>query len=387
MTIIKRLPPIWLLVLCSAIGPVAMTITQPAAGHIMAEFSSSYGVAQLVITVYLVATACSALVLGPLSDRFGRRPVMIGGLGLFFFGSIVCIISPSLEVLLVGRFIQGCGGAVGMTLSRAIIRDVRSMEESASLIGYINMAMVVAPMIGPMLGGLLTETESWRLIFALLALYSALIVIAVCKKQNETATRRKISSSGLLSALPLFANRQFSGNIINLMFASGMFFAFIGGAPYIVIDIIGANPSEYGYYFAISAFGYLVGNLFTGRYAIRFGPDKMLVLAMCPTVIGIGLFWALCSWMHPLAIFVPMFFITLANGLTVPNATAVALSIRPEVAGAASGIVSFTQVGGGALLSLIAGFGHGMTRVPLLIMLSFCAVMSISGLMLSRMGR
>ncbi len=390
MNSINRLPPVWLLVMCSAIGPIAMTITQPATSQLMRDFSAGYGVAQLVITVYLVATAVASLVLGPLSDRYGRRHVMMAGLSLFLLGNLLCLFSTSLEVLLLGRLVQGAGGAVGITLSRAIVRDVHSMEKSASIIGYINMAMVVAPMASPAVGGFLTELVSWRAIFLTMAVYTAILLFAVYRKQNETATPVDGAYPGpsiFRSALVLLKQRRFNGYVVALTFNAGLFFVFISGAPFIMFEIMGRSPTEYGAYFVLSALGYMTGNFITARYSMGLGTHRMMLLATVPMIAGVVLLWGLSGISHPLALFFPMFLVTLSSGLTIPNAIAAALSIRPNLAGSASGIAGFIQVGGGAAISFVTGFMQKDSSLPLMIMMTLCALLSFLGVYLALSSR
>lgn len=382
---LARLPPVWLLVLCCALGPLSMTIAVPANTQIMRDFATEYGIAQLILTVYLCAMALSQLFLGALSDRHGRRPIMIAGLIIFILGSIICAFAPSLEVLLLGRAVQGAGGSVGISMSRAIVRDVFSRAKSASVIGYISMAMVLAPMLGPALGGALTEHWSWRVIFALLAIIAVLLVFAVITRLNEThAVTRGASAGGTgvaASSAILFRYPTFVGYVITQAFAAGMFFAFLAGAPFLMMEVLGFSASEYGMYFAITALGYLSGNFFSGRYSERAGPDTMMKVALAPAALGIVLFWTFYASTEPLGLFIPMFFVALSNGLTIPNSTAAALSVRPDLAGAASGISGACQIGVGAALSVLVGFAQNGEFWPLLCAITLSGVCSALGLL------
>ncbi|MFT5115677.1 MAG: DHA1 family bicyclomycin/chloramphenicol resistance-like MFS transporter [Parasphingorhabdus sp.] len=361
-----------------------MTITQPAASAIMQEFNTDFGIAQLVITFYLISSAISALVLGSLSDKFGRRRVMFWGLSLFLIGGLISLYSSNLEWLLAGRFIQGAGGAVGITLTRASVRDVYGMNKSASIIAYITMAMVVAPMIGPILGGYLTELSNWRYIFLLLSIYTAILLVFTFFNYHETLADNGVTSqSRYLDGLVLLRYREFWGHLINLAFSSGMFFVFIAGAPFVAIELLGITPSEYGLYFVFCALGYMFGNFLTGRLAVNWGPQKVMRHSLIPLVTGVVGLWFFSATQHPLALFFPFMFITMANGLTIPNATAASLSIRPDLAGSASGILGFTQVGVGAIFSVVSGFAQDGTIFPLLWLLSLCSVFSVIGLWLA----
>ena len=179
-------PVLLLLVGISTIGPLALNGVLPATSAIMAELATTYGLAQLVLTVYLFATLASQIVLGPLADRRGRRPVMIGSLLLFAVGSLACALAPSIELLLLARFVQGFGGAVCMFLPRTIVRDVHPRDKAASVIGYMTTAMMVAPMFGPALGGWITDQTSWRWMYLGLAGLGVTFAALAARSQPET---------------------------------------------------------------------------------------------------------------------------------------------------------------------------------------------------------
>lgn len=360
-----------------------MTVAVPANTQIMRDFATEYGVAQLILTAYLIAMAVSQLLLGAFSDQFGRRPIMMVGLGIFIAGSVICAIAPSLEVLLLGRAVQGAGGSVGIAMSRAIVRDVYSRAKSASVIGYISMAMVIAPMVGPAIGGTLTQHSSWRFIFWFLVFAALVLLFLVLAQLNETLREHSSRSArpGLLpSARTLLREPTFASYVVNMAFAAGMFFAFLAGAPYLVMEVMQRSPSEYGLYFSITAFGYLCGNFVSGRHSEAQGPERMMAMALAPSSIGLALFWLLYGSMHPLALFIPMFFIAFSNGLTIPNSTAAALSVRPDLAGAASGISGALQIGIGAALSVIVGFAQNGEFWPLLTVMTASGIVSALGI-------
>ncbi|MGB1010870.1 MAG: multidrug effflux MFS transporter [Thiolinea sp.] len=382
----KHLPPIWLLILCSAIGPVAMTTPVPAVTEMMRDFATDYGSIQLMLTAYLIATGLAQLVLGALSDQFGRRPVMLAGLIIFTLGSLLCALAESLEVLLIGRFIQGVGGAAGLALSRAIVRDVYGRSQTASIIGYVNMGMVIAPMIGPTIGGLMTDYLHWHFIFVAMAGMSMFLVVISHSHLNETLPDKTASKrpSLLTSAPLLLSDINFIAYTLNISFCAGMFYSFIAGAPYYVMEVLGVNASVYGMYSIFTACGYMAGNYLSARYSERNGPDKMLKLAFIPGGIGVALLWLGYNIEHPFALFLPMFFIAVSNGLTIPNGNAAAMSTHPELAGAAAGISGAVTIGVGAIMTIIMGFVQDGGRWPLPVIISGCCLMAYISLNLVR---
>jgi len=375
-----QLPPVWLLIVLVAMGPLTMTIAIPANSAIMREFATTYGVAQLMLTVYLAAMAISQLCMGFLSDRFGRRPLIIAGLVIFILGSIIAAAAPSLEVLLFARVIQGFGGSTGQALSRATVRDVFPRDKSASVLGYISMAMIIVPMIGPTTGGILTETASWRYIFVILAGVGVIVLWLAVHHLEETAHRSVAAKPKFLpSAIRLLRERAFLGYLCNFTFATCMYYGFQAGAPYLVLEVMQRRPSEYGVYFALTAIGYFLGNFASGRFSQQIGADRMIALALVPSLVGIVLFWLFAGTLHPLALFGPMALLVFSNGMTNPNALSGALSVRPELAGTASGLNGFVQIGMAAVITFIVGFVQNGSFWPLLAMLTFCAVMAAIG--------
>ena len=353
-------PPYLILVAISAVGPLALNIFVPSMPGLQAEFGVSYGVVQLTLTLYIIGMAVCQLGYGPLSDRFGRRPVLLGGIALFVLASILASLATSIGVLIAARLLQAIGGASGLVLSRAIVRDLYDRDRSASVLGYITMAFVVAPMLAPTVGGLLDQVAGWRSIFVLLALLGAVALAATWIKLPETnrnlapAIRLAGLATGYMSLLrmPSFLAYGFT-----LGFSSAMFFAFIAGAPYVMVVVLGFQPLDYGLWFMIVSLGYMFGNFLSGRYSQRLGTDRMVTIGnLCTLAAGLaGLAAALAGAISPLTLFLPMLFAALGNGLTIPNATAGAISVHASMVGTAAGLAGFLQMGIGAGSAQLVG--------------------------------
>ncbi len=345
----------------SAMNPLAMNMFLPSMPAMVDYFQSSTAAVQLTLSLYLLGSALSMLVMGPISDKVGRRPVLLAGLSLFLVGTLICILAQTLPQLIVGRVVQAVGGAAGMTLARAIIRDLFPRDRAASMMGYVTMGMAVAPMAGPLIGGLLHEVFNWRASFEFNLAVGAIVLIMAWLNLAETNHRDKNSeaASRLLSSFStLLGYRSFWFYALTNLFCSGVFFSFIGGAPFVAERLLGMSPWEYGLYFMLMVSGYIFGNFLTGRFSRVLGIDFMITAGNLSALLGLGLialFFA-SGHLHPLSLFGPMSLIGIANGLTMPNAMAGIVSVRPDLAGAASGLAGSMQIGSGALATIAVGW-------------------------------
>ena len=356
----SRPPALTVLIAVSMLQPVAINMYVPSLPGMERALSTDSTSIQLTITVYLVATAIGQIIMGPLSDRFGRRPVLLTGLVLFVLGSIACALSASIGMLLVARMVQAFGACAGLSLARAIVRDTSGSRTAAGRIGYLNMGMAIAPVMAPAIGGLLDQAYGWRASFDLMAAFGGLVLLYATLALGETrpetdaaaSFRTWLSSSGRLLTLRSFW--IFAGT---LMLLSSMFFAMVAGAPYVGIKVLGISPGVLGFYLMPMVLGYIVGNFITGRFGSAIGVGRMITVGNLLTLFGvfvaIGLY--LAGVAHPIALFGPMVFTGIGNGFALPNAIAGAVSVDPDLAGAASGVAGALQVGGGAIATVIVG--------------------------------
>lgn len=349
-----RKPSVLILVAISMVAPAGINIIAPSMPAFVSTFGTDYGRVQLALSLFLVAIAMAQLVLGPLSDFFGRRPVVLAGMILAAVGSIICLLAPSIEVFIAGRIIQGIGACTGIALARTIVRDLYGREKAASMIGYVTMAMTVSPMAVPLIGGALQEHVGWWGSSLFMLCFSLIVFIGAYINLFETNPYlgKKTSLSSLASNYrALLREQRFVAFAITCGFASAVYFAFMGGAPLFASAVLGLSPTGYGAYFIFIAAGYGFGNFLSGRFAERFGIVRMIIAGtlvnLAGLLIAIGLFAA--GFIHPLSLFAPMFLTSIANGLALPSTIAGAISIRPDLAGTASGMTGFTQIGFGAI--------------------------------------
>lgn len=355
----RVLPPFAILVAMSAVGPMALNIFIPSMPGLQKEFGIPYGTAQLTLTLFLIGMAVCQLIYGPLSDRVGRRPMLLGGFAVFVVASILAALAPTIELLIGARLLQALGGAAGIVLARAMVRDVFDRDKAASVISYITMAFVVAPMVAPVLGGFIDRMAGWRLDFWLLAGAGALVLAASWFHLPETHdVRSRGGAAGLVTgAWHLAGLPRFRSYALTLAFTSTVFFAFLGGAPHIMVDVLKRTPLEYGMWFFMVSSGYMLGNFLSGRYTQRAGIDRMMLMGCIVTMIGgmMCLAAALSGLLMPATLFVPMAFAALGNGLTIPNGTTGAISVDPRLTGAAAGWSGFIQMAFGAAASQLVG--------------------------------
>ncbi|MEL6452712.1 MAG: multidrug effflux MFS transporter [Pseudomonadota bacterium] len=350
-------PHISTLILLAGMSAMVMNMFLPSLPNMTAYFDTEYSTMQLSVALYLAVSAVMQTIIGPISDNLGRRKVLMGGLVLFMLATLGCIYAPTAEVFLFFRMCQAVV-AVAMVLSRAVIRDLYDQDHSASMIGYVTMGMAVVPMISPGIGGVLDEALGWKSVFWFFFLSGGLLLWLVWADLGETARASSKSLIGQFREYPeLLKSPRFWGYSLAAAFCSGSFFAYLGGAPFVGTEVYGMTPSELGFYFGAPAIGYFFGNWLSGRYATTFGVNRMVLWGSVANAFGtsLSLVIILAGYGTPLTFFGLMTFVGLGNGMVIPNATAGMLSVRPHLAGTASGLGGAIMIGGGAALSALAG--------------------------------
>lgn len=385
-------PHIVTLVLLAGLGALSMNVFLPSLPAMAEHFHTEYRLIQLSVALYLGVNAVLQVFIGPISDRFGRRPVMLASIGIFLVATVGALLAPTVEVFLAFRALQAVIVA-GLVIGRAVVRDMVPQEEAASMIGYVTMGMAVVPMVGPMIGGALEELSSWHASFVLLLVCGLLTLWLTWADQGETAEHRSTSFAEQFRQYPeLLTSPRFWGYCLTAAFASGAFFAYLGGAPFVGSEVYRLSPAALGFYFGAPALGYAAGNFLSGRYSVRFGINRMVLGGTALTSAGLAVLMAIeaAGATHPAVFFGFMTFVGLGNGMVLPNATAGMLSVRPRLAGSASGLGGAIMIGGGAALSALAGglLGAGTGPFPLLwLMLATSAASVVSILYVIRRAR
>lgn len=350
-------PHIATLILIAGISALNMSIFLPSLQAMTAYYETDYATMQLALSGYLAATAILQIFVGPISDRFGRRPILLGSLAIFVLASIGTYFATNITTFLLFRMLQAAV-ATGIVLSRAIVRDMVPQAQAASMIGYVTMGMSLIPMVGPMIGGAIDQFFGWNMTFLFLTICGAAVFALCYFDQGETLAEGGVSFKEQLRGYPeLFASPRFWGYALCAAFASGAFFALLGGASFVASTVFGLSPLWSGIALGAPAIGYGAGNFIAGRYSVKYGINRMAVAGSVLIIAGLGfsLALALLGFHHALIFFGCCTFLGLGNGIALPNVTAGLLSVRPHLAGTASGLGGAMMVGGGAALAQFAG--------------------------------
>lgn len=370
-----------LLALMSGLAPISIHILLPVLPEIERAFGSGSGISQLTLSLGLVAMAVSTIAYGPAADRFGRKPVLLFGLAIFIIGSLLCLWSPNIEVLIFGRVVQAAGGAAGMVVSRAIVRDVYSREESARVIGYMMSMIILAPIFAPLIGGFLTEFFGWRSVFLFATAMGVIALAFTVPGYHET---HRPSGGGslfreMVTSFPiLLKNPAFLAYTGYASFGVGLFMTFSGGLPFVMVNMFDRPPSDFGLFFMMIMTGFLVGTYLSTRLTPKIGIDTMIRRASATSfLIALSipaLFWL--GYASPWSLFVPGAAIAVCHGLAMPNAQAGGVSVNPTIAGSASGLLIFIQMSIGAGFAQMAGMIPTDTAFPVVIQVCIAAFLA-----------
>ena len=364
-----------LLMAVTAIGPATLNIMVPALPSLVVRLASDAATVQLTLSLYLLSLATAQLFLGPLSDRFGRRPVMLAGLALNVVASVAAIWANSIGWLIFARVVQAVGASGGIVICRAIIRDLYDRDRAAAMIGLVTTAMVVAPMVAPFIGGLLDTAFGWEAIFLAIGAMSAAVLVWAVLVLPETRPAGAPQSPGMMVQewRALLGHRRFYGYLLVGAFGSATFFIFLGGAPHIVVTLMHRSSAEYGLWFAVMSLGYMTGNFTVSRLSQRFGVDAMIVAGLAFELIGVLAMTGLIAVFGnhgPWLLFLPQFIVSFGNGLLMATAMAGAVSIRPQAAGSAAGMAGFVQMSIGAAATQLVSvvLAGATTGLPMALM-------------------
>ena len=375
-------PSMLMLVLLASISALAMNSFLPSLPNMAEHFGSSTALMGLSVGVYLGTSAIFQILVGPLSDRIGRRTVSLWALIIFSVVSISCVYAPNTFVFMVLRALQAIA-ACTFVVARAIVRDTTETQASGSKIAYISMGTAICPMFGPALGGLLDGWFGWEANFWFIGGLGIFILLIAYFDLGETVPENTQGFRQQFSEYPeLLLSRRFWGYCLASAFGAGAFFAYLGGGPFVGSIVYNLSPEMLGLYFGAPAIGYFFGNFLSGRFTILFGIDAMILWGLWIIFSGLSLSMV-CSYFGYGTVetfFGFMIFVGLGNGLTIPNATAGMLSVRPHLAGTASGLGGAMMIAIGAALSTLAGafLIPGSNEMPLLMLMWFSSLSGVA---------
>jgi DHA1 family bicyclomycin/chloramphenicol resistance-like MFS transporter len=351
----------------------------PALPEMTAYFETDYAYMQLSVGVFMGMNAALQLIVGPMSDRFGRRPVALIGVVLFIIATYAAMQATTIQMFLILRGAQA-GVVTAMVLSRAVVRDIYPGDLAATMMAYVTMGMSLVPMISPTIGGFLAMAFGWESTFWLLFVAGVGLLALMYFDMGETAPKSNGSFGEMAKGFPdLLTSQRFLGYALCSALASGAFFAFLGGAPFVGVQIFGISEAALGMGIGAPAIGYFFGNFISARFSIRVGMNTMCLIGTIITFAGISACALFIYTGHITAFwfFTSLIPLGLGNGLTLPNAITGSMSVRPKLTGTAAGLGGAMMIGGGAALSAFAGsfmsLEHG--ALPLLLIM-----MAVSGL-------
>jgi MFS transporter, DHA1 family, multidrug resistance protein len=368
-----------------ALGPISTDLYLPSLPGLARSFGVGQPDVQLTLSAFLVSLAAAQLIYGPLSDRFGRRPVLLVGLAIYLAASIVCMLSPSIPALVAARFVQATGACVGPVLGRAIVRDVYGREGAARVLSYMSAAMALAPALGPIIGGFLEVAFGWRANFLALVIYGGCglaAALSILPETNRTPDPEAARPARILAGYRgLMGHRSYVGYVLCCAFAYSGIFAFISGSSFVLVDVVGLRPDAYGFCFAAIVIGYIIGTMTAGRLSRRVGIDRLIALGAGIAVagglilVGLAILGAAPSGIVGAAtIVLPMLVYMIGTGLVLPNAIAGAIGPFPQAAGSASALLGFSQMTIAAVVGIaVADLSNG-TASPMTAAIAAAAI-------------
>ncbi|TVT08687.1 Bcr/CflA family multidrug efflux MFS transporter [Amycolatopsis bartoniae] len=366
----------------SAFAPLSIDMYLPALPRMAGDLHSSDTTLQLTLTAFIVGLAVGQLVLGPISDAVGRRRPLLAGLAVYAVSSVLCAVSPSVEVLIVARLVQALGAAAGIVIARAIVRDLYSGTAMTKFFSMLMLVSGLAPILAPVLGGQILRLTSWRGVFVVLTVFGALLLLATVLALPEPLPPERRSPNRLGATLRTYAgllgDRSFFGYALagGLMFAG--LFAYVSASSFVLQGVYGLSPQEFSLVFGGNGVGIVLAGQLNGRLVGRF-PERALLAAGLTTsaVGGIGVLVAAVFSLPLPALLVPLVLLVASIGMVMPNASSLALAEHPRSAGAASALLGVLQFVIGGLATPLVGIGGENSAIPMGVVMASFAVAAL----------
>ena len=373
---------LFLLGILAAFGPASMDMYLPTLPTLAEYFATSTSNAQLTLSGFTIGFAVGQLLYGPVSDRLGRKRVLISGVALYCVATVLCAVATSIEGLIAMRFLQALGGGAGVVLTRAIVRDLYSGNESARALSLLLLVPSVAAFAGPFIGGQLLIFADWRSIFWLLVVFGVVALILTIWVLPETLPPGKRQSLSLARVLRecghILCHRRAMGYMFCGAFSFAAMFAQLSGTPFIYIQLFGVPPEYFGFLFGINILGIMAGSWVNSRLVMRFGMRRMLFVGTSIALVGgLSLIVTASTGLWGLTgIVLPIFIFMVPHNITNANAAAATLEFFPQVAGTASALIGSIRFGTGAFVGALVGLLHDGTAIPMAAVIAGCAILS-----------
>jgi DHA1 family bicyclomycin/chloramphenicol resistance-like MFS transporter len=386
-SLLDRRPGALTLLLAALTGLTALSIDMslPAMPQLQQSFGAGVASVQLTLSIFLVGFALGQVVCGPLSDRWGRRPVLLAGLTLFTLAGLVCAASVSLPMLVTARLAQGLGASVGPVVARAIVRDRYDSRRSAAVLSQMTQVMIIAPLLAPTLGGYLLSALGWPAIFLTLGGSGALMLFLCWRYMPETAVLKRPEAeeapTGTAAGLrEVIAHRPSLRHALTTCFTYSGMFAYVGASPFILMDVFGVSKENFGYFFALTAAALLVAATVNRSLLKRRTPSLLILRRGVVIIFAAGLTLGLAVWFGVgglAGVLLPMMAYMFGQGLVMPNATAAAMAPHGQSAGVISSLMGGLQTAGGALAGYLVGAFYDQTPLSLAVTVSVFAALTL----------
>jgi len=366
-----------------ALGPLSTDMYLPALPGMATEFATDTGHIQLTLSLFMAGFAIAQIIYGPLSDRFGRKPVLQFGLMLFVISTIGCALSNDIDSLIILRFLQALGGSAGPVLGRAMVRDIHGPKNSGRVLSHIASAMALAPAVAPIVGGFMFITWGWASIFWLLASFgilgSLLLHFKIAESSPEEFRHPKSVTTILSNYKSLFKDKKYLGYTLTCTLSFAGLFSYLSGSSFVIIGYFSMSEVVYGMLFGLVVLGYISGTLLGGKLSRSLGYRNLVALGSVICLISglLMLLFTLINLQHVAAIVVPMMFFMMGVGLVMPQSMAGALANYPHMAGSASGMLGFIQMTTAALAGIIVGHAYNGTPLIMSAMIALMGVLTM----------
>jgi DHA1 family bicyclomycin/chloramphenicol resistance-like MFS transporter len=381
-------PLLLLIISMMMMQPLSTDLYLSSLPSLVTDFGVSVSVVQLTLSLFVVGFGGAQLVIGPLSDRFGRRPVLLCGLALYVAASALCGLSQSIELLIAARFIQALGCCAAVMIARAIVRDAYEPQDSAKLLARASTWISLAPIVGPIIGSYLQVAFGWRAAFGALGVFSACVMAACILHLPETNQHKNPKATDIAGIIAnyrlVLGSREFWLNVTPGAMSYGGIFMFISGSSFVLINVLGVPTQWFGYCFALGVSGYMSGTLVCRRLLKTLSGEQALRIGTaCSLTAGLYFLAAtLLGWWHWSVVVLAMFLAMASHGINFPVSQAGAISPFPKQAGTAAGLMGAVMMGFAFIVGSIVGATHNGTLYPLAIIAALLGIVNFASVRL-----